>query len=292
MAKKLESDALAKNDSSSTIMSDPLAVLGLADEIDVTGTEELGASDVRIPAIVFNTNYVPPGSKDPIPKTRFLNTLTEEVKEKLRLQVVIDHKSRAWSEFDEGDGKRITHCRSWDAITGRMEDGTQRPCAGCPDYNWQRVDGKNTRKCGDVHNLVAIDRDSGEAVMLALRRTAIRPFTEYFQKHFHRKRPHPKRPGARVDMPLFAYETMVELNLERGGGMSWAEPVFERGGEPLSADEIRAGAQACRDFRDVYLGQLERVAIAAEERGGTRSTDDTSFEFGASEKPDQAAGRF
>ncbi len=295
MARKIEgaSTALAKEEPAGALaFVDPLAgILAEGDVLDVTGAEELGAGDVRIPVLVFNTKFTPAGQNDPIPPTRFLQTITEDVREKVTLQIVYDHKSRTWSTFDEKLGKRVVHCRSWDVVTGRMEDGHERPCKGCPDYEWTRdeASGKNVRNCGDVHNLVAIDRETQDVVMMPLRKTAISPFREYFQRHFYRKRPIAGSPPRKVDLPLFARETIATLRMERDGGMAWAMPVFEPG-PMLSRDEILFGADTCRDFIAVRLRQLETAAEAADALEAPAGKGDASFDFGANEKPVEPVG--
>lgn len=300
------SAAIVQDKPAGLALVDPLAdILATTDELGVTGTEELGGSAVRLPALVFNTKHVPKGSQDPIPPTRFLNSMTEEVREKVSLQVVYDHKSRSWSHFDEKQAKRVVHCRSWDGITGRVvegvpghEPGDERPCANCPDYKWRRVDGKNTRNCGEVHNLVAIDRESGEVVMMPLRRTAIRGWLDFYQKNFYGKRAisqGPGKPVKRADLPLFAAITIVSLVLRRDGGMAWAEPEFTLGAI-LSREEILFGAETARGFLETKLAAVGDTAEQAEEQvrdGGA----DASFDFGANAKESAtqnapAAGRF
>lgn len=297
-AKSETTTAITKTETAPALaLVDPLAgVLG-GEDLGVTGAEEMGREDVRIPAFAWNTKFVDKATGEPIPPTRFLNTITEEVKPKLRLQVITNHKSRAWSEFDEAEGKRLTHCRSWDCVTGTMAEGGERACAQCPDYQWRKdpETGKNTRRCSDVYNLVVLDRETGDIAMLRLRKTAIAPFRDFYQKHFYRKRPVAGRVGAKVDLPLFAVETHVSLKMERSGSMSWATPVFERG-DVLGRDEILAGAQAVRDFREVHLAALERAAEQAEHIDGGGESGDTSFDFGANDggsSPAAAgAGRF
>jgi hypothetical protein len=275
-------DTLARA-SAAELALDPLAaVLQEGDVIEETGTEEL-VGTARIPRFAFNLSTITDenGVAKPVLKTVFVQTVSGQVKEKLSLQVITVHVSREWKE--RVDGKSVRRCSSWDARIGRMENGEERPCAGCPDYAWAKdANGKNKRNCGDVQNVVCADLETSDVAILAVKKTALRPWRDYYSKHFAKQRSvrDPKTGMMRrVDLPFFARETIVTLRLVTKNSESWAEPVFQVG-PVLSREHVLTGAQMVRDYRETFLqaaSVIDHVAESADEGGGA---GDSSFDFG------------
>lgn len=256
-----KSEAITKEASGGLKLADPVDLArdaiaeAYGDEVpfDVTGTEEMGAADVRLATWALNTK----GTDNVVTRpNEFLNTVTEEVKPKLRLAILTNHKTRQWRE--NVDNQPVTRCRSWDGVTGEMEDGKQRQCDGCPDYEWKTDPNtkKRSRRCGDVYNLVAIDRESGEIGVLRVKKAATKKVREFYQRYFHKKRrvtitdQNTNKPKTVVrDYPFFAFETVVGATMMKGDGFVWAEPTFELGGL-LPKDELLA-------YRDLAVSFLE-----------------------------------
>jgi hypothetical protein len=271
-----ETTALATSTPSSMARADILGGL----DIGVTGLEEADASDFRLASITLNFNGMIGGEVPP--KSVWVNTVTERMEKTKRLVLLVLHKSRAWTEFVQGEGTK-RRCSSWDTVTGTMEDGTTRACAGCHDAQWRLENGKRTRRCGEIHNVVAMERDTGELVMLRAKKTAMDPWKAFLNKFFLGKR---VVNGARSNVPLFAFETQLSAEMIANKSGNYALPVFEiardENGDPkvLPTDEIRYLAETARGVRQLYLDRVREVADMADGHDSA-ATEDTSFEFGA-----------
>jgi hypothetical protein len=241
------------------------ALASVLGDIDVgtTGLEEADASDRRLSALVWNMNATD-ADGEPIPKNAFFDTVAETTSKKKRLTVLTLHKSNAYQVFVDGQGT-VTKCRSWDRVTGEMEDGGTRPCHRCPDKEWRRdpSTGKRTRACADVANVVALDWEDGQPKALRFKKTSMRPWQDFLNKHFLGKRLLPN--GTRADVPLFAFEVEVSLEMVKGNSGSYATPVFElgRGGAPYSRDEILYLAEESKAARS-YLDDVRKVVEKAD----------------------------
>lgn len=274
----------AKTEATSTALTtstpSALAAADILDGMDfgVTGLEEADSSDFRLASILINFGGLVKGEQ--VPKTAWFNTLTEKWSKDVEVVLLVLHKSRAWTEFVQGEGTK-RRCSSWDRITGTMEDGTVRPCQGCPDAHWRMEGGKRTRRCGEVHNVVAMERSSSELVMLRVKKTAMDPWVTFLNKFFLGKR---VMNGARTNVPLFAYTTKLSAKMEQNGANAYAVPVFDavldESGKPvvMSREEMQFLAETARGVRELYL---DRVREVAEREEGHDAAADTSFEFGA-----------
>lgn len=289
-------DTLARA-SAAELAHDPLAAVLLdGDVIEETGTEEL-IGTARIPRYAFNLSTVTDaetGVAKPVLKTVFVQTVSGAVKERLSLQVITVHVSREWKE--RVDGKSVRRCSSWDARIGRMENGEERPCNGCPDYAWGKdANGKNKRNCGDVQNVVVADLETADVAILAVKKTALKPWRDYYSRHFAKQRSvrttDPKTGQTvtrRVDLPFFSRETIVELRLVTKGSESWAEPVFKVG-PLLSREHIVNGAQMVRDYRETFLHAASVIDAVAESADDNTPGGDSSFDFGENRATDANA---
>jgi hypothetical protein len=277
MAKKNEATAQAAPEEKATgsglalVQSDELAqVIGDLD-LGTDGLEETDASDRRIAALAFNTNIVD-AAGDPIPKNRFFDTVSEQVSSKKRLVLLTVHKSNAFTRFVDGQGTQIV-CRSWDRMTGEMEDGKTRPCLNCPDKRWtQDASGKRTRNCADVANVVALDLEDAQPKVIRFKKTSHKPWKDFLNKHFLGKR---IVNGKRANLPLFAVETEIGLEMVKGKSGSYATPVFDRG-RTLNRDEILFFAEQSRGARE-YMERVRDVADDAEKHEGEAPAADADF---------------
>ena len=285
-AKTTDTASPATSESTALATSTPSALAGvdLLGGLDLggtTGLEEVDQSDFRLAGITLNFSALVNGQQ--YPKTMWVNTLTEEALAELVLVLLVMHKSRVWSEFVQGEGTK-RFCSSWDTKTGTLAaTGEQRKCEGCPDAAWRNEGSKRVPpKCGEVHNVVALNRANNDLVMLRVKRTAMDPWKAFLNKFFLGKRA--LASGKRDNMPLFVFETKLGSKMETSGGNAWAIPVFDlaRGekGEPkvLPHDEVLVFAETARGVRELYL---DRVREVAEQDDGGSDGGDTSFEYGA-----------
>lgn len=274
------------------------------DALEVTGTEEMDQSDVRLPAWLLNSKKEDKESGRQAPDDTFWNSITEKTKDKLRLVVLTNHKSRQWREEDPGTKEFTIRCSSWDAKTGTMASGTTRPCAGCPDYEWRTdANGKRSRRCTDVYNLISLDRETRDVCVVKVKKTAIKGFRLYYQEHFHKKRPakvrDPKTGRERVaitDIPFFAAETIVEAEKKQGGGYTWYVPRFAFGGA-LPKEEILGAAELVKSYLGEYLERAAKttdadVVDAIEATGEAIDSNEFRDDAGAASASDAGANRF
>lgn len=234
------------------------AIEGL--DLDVTGTEEMDAGDVRLPTWALNTKATNAETGRAVPPDEFLNTVTETSKPKLRLIVLSIHKSRMFRENDTKTQKAVVRCRSWDEVTGIHETLGERPCKGCPDHEWTTTpEGKRQRNCADVRNVLAIDREDGTVGMIKVKKAAIRGLTDYYQRFFHKKDRRRTATGQTIirDNPLFAVETIVEPEVQSNAVGTWYVPTWTMGGV-LPKEEILDSAAMLKS----YLGEKREIMQA------------------------------
>ncbi len=268
-----ESTAIAVADESA-------ALAGLVDELglEVTGLEEAEASDIQIAAKVLNFKKKTQPGEDPIPANHYYDTLTETPKKKLRLQLLNLHKTHEWREFVQAENKSYIRCRSFDRETGRMEDGTERPCDGCPDRQWETdpETKKRSRRCGDVWNMGALDLDEEKPCVVRFKRTSLPVVKAYLNKHHLRRR---KTAKGMADWPLFFFECVATAKMSENG--VYAIPILERG-DVLSKEQITLGHESAK-----YLSERAKdIASVASEKdvddsAERASSDDTSFDPGS-----------
>jgi hypothetical protein len=275
-AKTSESTALA------TAPRDELAdILGDV-EIENDGLEELGGEDIKIGVKVANFKGVDEAG-DPIPANVFYDTVDETTQKTIDAALLTFHKSNEWREFDKAQNKSVTYCKSFDRVTGEMNDGKKRACAGCPDQEWTTdASGKRTRRCGTVYNLIGVERLTQKAFIFRARRTAVDPLKLYLNKHFIGRRVTPKGTG---NYPLFAFQTKISLKMETKAGTSWAVPVFERG-DVQTREEILACEKNATFYRESLMPVLEK---AEAHEGDAGEAPDTSFDTDAMDAQPPAA---
>lgn len=269
--------ALAKTDEtpSALVTSATDALAGIADGLDfgTDGLDEVTQEDVKIAVKVFNFKGVDTATNEPIQPNVFYDTLTEEQSKTLELILLTFHKSNEFREFDEQQNKSFVRCRSYDRVTGTMEDGTTRACDGCPDAEWRRVNDKPVKNCGVVHNVVGVDRLTKSALIIRFKKTSIDPWKTHLNKHFLGKR---IVSGKRMNYPLFAFVTKISLKMERKGSTSWAVPVFESLGT-VTREEIQQAGLDAMFYREHMMPAIEK----AEREDAEAPPADSSFDFGA-----------
>jgi len=211
----------------------------------------------------------------------FFDTVTEQSSKTLDLVFVNLSKTNEWREFDEGEQATKIRCRSYDRRTGTMEDGTERPCEGCPDAKWTSVVGKDgkskrSRRCGIVFNAFAYETATRAPCVLRFRRTSLPVIQSHLNKHHIGRRTVGLK---RANWPLFSFHVRASLKLV-GEKTVYAVPVLERGA-PLQRDEIEQAARDAAYVREVLLAHLSKVVEADAARSGADDDGDTSFDTGA-----------
>lgn len=238
--------------------TDALSVLdGL--EFEADGLDAASAEDYRFPRMRWNVHRQDEtGRKTLCRVDQFLNTVTEEVADELTCTFIHLYKRNEWKRFD-GERNRIV-CASNDRVHATLREdhpqygpaGTQRRCEGCPDATWRQVmdektgQMRNVRPCNLVYSVVAVGAD-GQPFIIEFQKAAANTFRSYLQKHHLGRR---RVGNSMANVPLFAFEAIVRLRMDRGG--KFASPEIERG-RVLSRDEmlaLQALAQQLRDRAD------------------------------------------
>jgi len=248
-------------------------------DIEVDGLEEASREDLKVAAKVFNMVGVD-SNNDPIPKNAFFDTIEETVQKRIDAILLVLHKTHSYSEYNNAEKKTERFCASFDRVTGRVlrdfgghKEGDLRNCKDCPDYAWRKdADGKNTRNCGDVYNVVGLERESQMPFVVRFKKTSLPVIKTHMQKHHLGRR---VVAGKRANVPLFAFA--VELSCVMADAGTHALPVIERGAV-LSKDEMLVAAEAAKMLREQMFDVLDRTETqeaSAEETGGA---GDTSFD--------------
>ncbi len=263
--------------STALVTTDELAGLSLFDgerQLADDGLSEVSSEDMKIAAKVLNFKGTDPKTGRKIPEDAYYDTVDETVTDHIDAAFLHLHKTNLYSSFNKTENRNDIVCRSFDRVTGTMQDGTERPCQGCPDAAWhteEDEEGKRTRtrNCGPVYNMFAIDRTTHLPFVIRFKRTGLPVLKSYLQKYFIGRR---MVGGKRLNYPLFAFGTAVSCKMSDNG--KYALPVLTRGGL-FTEDEIRAHADAQKFLRENMLGLLDKVEAQAESK---ESAPDTSFD--------------
>jgi hypothetical protein len=269
MAKKETATAMATKEEGALALVQHDELAGVLDfEVESDGLEEADASDVKLAAKVFNMKGVD-GRGDPLPPNVFFDTVTETSKRELDLLPFSLHKSKEWREYDEAKGESVIHCRSNDRVTGRMADGKERPCEGCPDAQWTTVNGKRNRRCGDIYNLFAIERDTQQPCVIRFKRTSLTVIQGHLNKHHLGKR---IVSGKRGNYPLFSF--LVKATLKMSDDKKYAIPVLEKTGV-APREEMLLAAESAKYVREQMLPALEKIAEKDSDSAGATKREPT-----------------
>ncbi len=306
MAKNEKSEAKKEEQQASTSTAlAPAAGGALAaalEGVDVGdgGLGEVDNTDIKIAAKVWNFKGTD-ANNEPILPNVFYDTVQETTAKTLDLTLLDLHKTREWREFDQGEKKSKRRCSApsvaEDAI-GTMEDGSTRPCKGCPDAQWRNVvtdtgKTKRTRNCGPVYNVTAIERGgerAGEPCVLRFKRTSLPVIQGHLQKHHLGKLA--LGGGRRGNVALYALGVRASLKM-MGTDVKYAVPVLEVTGV-LSNAEVRAAAESARFYREIVLPALDALAEKDQDGGGSEGGD-TSFDpdsFGGDDARPRGGDRF
>lgn len=265
MAKSRDNGAplLAIDTASTDAVVAPAAVratdaLSVLDELtfDADGLDAAEAEDYRFPKKRWNIHRMDDtGRKTLCRVDQFFDTVTEEALDELRCTFVHLYKRNEWKRFD-GERNRVV-CSSNDRVHATLREdhpqygpaGTQRRCEGCPDATWRQVTDekgqlRNMRPCSLVYSVVGVEAETGQPFVIEFQKAAANTFRSHLQKHHLGRR----RVGNRMaNVPLFAFEVVLRLRLDRGG--KYASPEIERG-RVLSRDEMLALQGLAQQLRD------------------------------------------
>jgi hypothetical protein len=263
--------ALATVDPDTAALAGMLDTMGIEDD----GLSEVGAEDIKLPLKLWNFKGTDPAG-DPIPPNVFFDTVTEQTSRTLDVVLINLHKTNEWREYDEGSGKSVIRCRSFDQLKGVMDDGTNRPCKGCPDAQWRSApakDGKSkrTKRCGQVDEMFAAELATSQPCVLRFKRTSLPVIEAYLNKHHLGRR---VERGKRSDWPLFVYHCRISLKMS--DDKKYAIPVLERG-EVLPREVIEQSAATVPYVKTVLLAMLSKVTDL-DRSDDVAGAGDTSFD--------------
>lgn len=253
---KPETTTLALVNAGSDFLDD---ILGDVD-LGTDGLEEVDNSDINLPVMVFNMKGKDADGRALAPDV-YYNTVTEGTHQTVDCVLLTMHKTNEWTEYNDDKGRNVKLCRSADRKTGTMEDGTQRPCEKCPDAQWRTDEkGKRSKHCGTVINVVGVDRETGRPFIVRAKKTSLRPFKNYLNKHFIGAR------GSKGNVPLFAYQTTMGLTMSDDG--KYSLPVYTRG-KVLDRASIVEAAETAKFYREIVLpANVEAFGDIEDNAGG------------------------
>lgn len=271
MANKKKSKALA-----TVAPVDALAHLGDVADFENDGLSEVDREDIRLAAKVFNFKGVDVDGRK-IPEDAYYDTVDETVAERIDAVLLTLHKTNAYTEFDNAENRTQIVCRSFDRKTGTLQEtGQERACEGCPDSQWRRNDdGKNTRNCGPVYNVVGLDRANQLPFVVRFKKTSLPVVKAHLQKHHIGRR---VVKGKRANYPLFSFQVTLSCRMSDDG--KYALPVIDKG-DVLPAEEMLLAAEAAKTLHEQMFKLLDQaeaqVASAEQGNGGDASFEPNDF---------------
>jgi len=248
------------------------------DGVDVTGLEDFGGEDIVLAAKIFNMGGLDPDGRA-YARDTFYDTITTSTQDTIRAVLLVDKKSHRWDEYNNAEERTDVLCQSDDRVRGTMYDGTERSCAGCPDYQWRRGDdGKPVRRCGPVHTVVGIELDTETPFLIRFKKTGLKPWRAYTMAHHKGKYKSPKT-GKRGDVPLFAYECELSLVMHKGG--KYALPVLQKGATLAREQMVDA-----HDSAKAYLEIINKVVAVADAQDARHAAPDKDPALGSDDFAD------
>lgn len=227
------------------------------------GLAETDAQDFKLPAKILNKKGLGPDGRR-IAEDMYYDTVTETQDSSITAVFVDLHKRNVWSQFDQANDRTEVICSSDDRKVGVMaETGEQRPCKGCPDAQWQTVNGKRSVRCGPVYDVFALERATMRPFVTRYKKTSLPVIRQHLQRHHLRVR---RTAQGMANYPLYAFEVVLTAEMSADG--KYALPVLTRG-PVLGIEDMRTAQIMSRSLREHALPpQLD-------------GEGDASFEYGA-----------
>ena len=243
------------------------------DSVGVDGMADVGGEDIKLSVRLFNLGGLDKQGNQQR-KNTFFDTVSEETQDTITCVLLLTQKTLRWDEYDNAEKRTDILCASPDRITGRMADGTTRPCEGCPDSGWfKKPDGSPMRKCGEVHNVIAIESETQRPFIVRFKKTSLKAFRNYLMRHHFGAR---KTASGRGNVPLFAFQCTLSLVMHESG--NYALPVFDRG-PVLSRDDVVAMSESAKAYLEM-MGEVlthtdsQESKHTTDERDGSLNSDD------------------
>jgi hypothetical protein len=265
-----------------SVNNDALAGLDGFDQLDIQddGLGELTSEDIKLPLKIWNFKGTD-GNGDPILPNVFFDTVQETTQKTLDVILIKDHKTNEWREYDELAGKSTVRCSSFDQVTGTMDDGLERPCAGCPDAKWENVQldnggMKRKRRCGPVHNVFAVELDGLKPCVIRFRRSSLPVIQAHWSRHHYKQRNVRDPKTGRItkeNYPAFTFACRISLKMS--DDKKYAIPEMTNLGL-LPLELIAQGNETCKYVNAVMMDRLPKVLEQAEVHATV--DEDTSFD--------------
>lgn len=242
---------------------DGLSILSAEDIVLIdqhNGLAELDQEDFAIGYWAYNLlkEVEVNGKKMTTSRAQFVNTLTGEVVDTLRMILLLMHKSFNWSRWSNKESKTLRFCQSDDRIHGRMladvgslKTGLVRPCQGCPQRVWKTITDPETseqrrmQECTLTRTFMGIETSQMMPGVIRFKKTAEKFSKQILAQHFVNRwrRKVPKmiprlvegKPVVGADgkpemvqaivqeftnYPLYAFELEFSLAMDKGGNFA------------------------------------------------------------------------
>jgi hypothetical protein len=206
---------------------------------------------IRIPRLLYNrTGTDAYGQR--IRVDMFWNNVMNTTVPAVDAILVMEHRTRAWFEWNDAEERNDYFCSSGDAVTGHREDtGAARACKTCPDAKWSKnPKGKRSVRCTDIRTVLGLDLATGEPFLLRFQKSSAKVIRTHTERHHDGKLRGPD--GKRYNTPLYAYA--VKLQLVLSDNEKYAVPTIHVT-RIVTPDE----AKLCRETLIALRPEVERA---------------------------------
>lgn len=241
------------------------------DDVSTDGMEDVSGEDIKLAVKLFNMGGKDAITGDSRKKNAFFDNVTEEMQDNISCVMLLTHKTHRWDRFDNAKDETEVICESRDRKLGVLRATNEtRQCKGCPDRGWFKdpKTGDPMKKCGEVHNVVCIERESGRPFIIRFKKTSLKPFRNYLMQHHFGARK--SADGKTTNVPLFAFVCNMTTEMHDTG--KYALPIFERG-EILSREEMTSMYESAKGFHEMmqevmtHADNVESTHVASEDMG-------------------------
>lgn len=229
--------------------------------------------DFRLPRRLFNQSRGEDANGQHLRPDLFFDPVTQIAVPTIDAILILEHKSRAFTTYDEATEETAVICTSNDCVTGiEQANGKPRPCKGCPDAIWRKnANGKRSVNCTEKHNVLAVDIATREPFLITFQRTSARVIVDHVQRYHVGKR---EIGGRRENMPL--YWRVVRLSLVRSENGKYAVPEIEHV-RMCTPEEARAGQESAEAYFPIMSRAVDAADAEAADGGGDASFNTNEF---------------